>query len=151
MLRFFLSLSSSPPPNALRIRWALTLSSTNAHEPCCAFPLVPSLPCTVGEPAVVETSAGKDDLETVPLRPAKWPPTSATTSSDESSSQSPSVARTKNFSEEVGFGSDDPGLGRDIFWCVTTGVAMTYGGVFNPAGMGRVVLPVLSTNALCKL
>jgi len=79
----------------------------------------------VGEPAVVGTSVGRDDLETVPLRPAKWPPTSVTTSSDESSSQSPSVARTKNFSEEVVFGSDDVGSGTESFRCVTTGVAMT--------------------------
>lgn len=100
---------------------------------------------------IVGTSAGRDDLETVPLSPAKWPPTSATTSSDESSSQSPSVARTKNFSEEDGFGSDDPVLGRESFRCVTTGVAVTYGGVFNPGRAGRTVLPVLSMNAFCKL
>lgn len=97
------------------------------------------------------TNVGRDDLEMVPLRPAKWPPTSATTSSDESSSQSPSVARTRNFNEEDGFGSDDPVLGRESFRCVTTGVAVTYGGVFNPGRAERMALPVLSINALCKL
>lgn len=74
-----------------------------------------------------------------------------TTSSDESSSQSPSVARTKNFSEEDGFGCDDPGLGRQSFRCVTTGVAVTYGGVFNLVGGGRIFLSVPAMNALYKL
>jgi hypothetical protein len=151
MLKTLRSSFSSPPPNALRIRCALTLSSTKAHEPSCALPLMRSLPSTVGEPVVVGTSVCKDDLGMVPLRPDRWPPTSATTSSEESSSQSPSVARIRNFSEEDDSGFDDPGLGRESFRWVTTGVAVTYGGVFDADGVGRMGLPVPATNALYNL
>ncbi len=76
---------------------------------------------------------------------------SITTSSDERSSQSPSVARTKNFSKEVVFGSDNLGSGRESFRCVTTGVAMTYGGAFNKAGVGQMALPHFSRDVLYKL
>ena len=110
-----------------------------------------SLPSTVGEPVVVGTSVCKDDLGMVPLRPDRWPPTSATTSSEESSSQSPSVARTKNFSEEDDPDFDDPGVGRESFRWVMTGVAVTYGGVFNADGVERMVPPVPAINALYNL
>jgi len=42
-------------------------------------------------------------------------------------------------------------LGRESFRCVTTGVAVTYGGVLNPGRAGGMVLPVFSMNAFCRL
>lgn len=135
MLINFLKASVSPPPNAFRIRCELTFSSSNDQEPLLLFRFL-SLPSTVGAPDVVGTSSGRAVLETTPLRPLKCPPTRATTSSELSLSHSPSVART---TKRVA--GDRDGLATlpksKLRW-VTTGVAVTYGGVLNDEGGGRI-------------
>lgn len=62
---------------------------------CFSFPSI-VLPEDVG--------MGRSDLGMTPLSPARYPPTSATTSSEESSSQRPSVAITRKRSVDLGVG-----------------------------------------------
>lgn len=156
MLTSFRRASSSPPPSALRMRWVLTLSSTNDQvslslDRRLCFPSVPALLIAVG------TTVDNADFEIEPFNPAKWPPTRATTSSelcghlvDETkevseayprTSQRPSVAKTKNRKE--------PGVAasKDSLRCVTSGLAVTYGGVSSEDDGLRIVLPVPAKKA----
>src|ERR1700709_1018871 len=58
MLINLLNPSTSPPPNAFRIKCELTFSSSNDQEPRMLF-LCLSFPSTVGAPDVVGTSSGR--------------------------------------------------------------------------------------------
>ena len=78
-------------------------------------------------------SPGSVDLEMGPLRPDRYPPTRATASEEESSSQRPSVARMINRNEDFGRGLSEEEevvvvaveVGRENLRWVTTGRAVT--------------------------
>jgi hypothetical protein len=89
MLINFRSSRELAPPSAFRMRCELTLLSTKAHCACGLKPEDLSLPDTVGEPEDVGTSLSNSVFDIVPFKPARWPPTRATTSSEESRSQRP--------------------------------------------------------------
>jgi hypothetical protein len=111
MLKSRRSCVSSPPPNALRIKCVLALSSTNAQDPLSALLPLLSLPSTVREPAVVGTRDGRVDLGIRPFIPERYPPTRDTTSSEVSWSHNPSVARTRNRSVDLEAGVDGSASG----------------------------------------
>lgn len=121
---------SSPPPNAFLIKCALRFSSRNAHEPASLFSFFMLLPSTPIDPDVVGTRSASLDFRMVPFKPERCPPTRLTTSSEESSSQRPSVARTMkrsvDFESVESESTLEEGEGRnESFRCVTTGRAIT--------------------------